>query len=66
MVKISEVNGLYFLFRDANHLYAHAMSRPLPIRMPNGWKLHHKNCKADSDIGYVLGADLEYRKHLHN
>ena len=58
---------------DANNLYGRAMSQPLPV---DGFKCVKKVSKIDedfiknydenSDKGYILEADVEYHKNLHD
>lgn len=59
------------VYIDANNLYGHAMSNPLPIG-DYEW-LHERYFYAidwtstciDSDKGFILEVDLEYPEHLH-
>ena len=61
----------WILFVDANHLYADAMSQPLPTG--NLKFLPSKEIKefgmsktaATDDIGFILEVDLKYPVHLH-
>ena len=63
------VNILYF---DMNNLYGCAMSQYLPINnfkwFKNIDKIKQKlmRIKTNSQTGYVLEADLEYRQELHD
>jgi hypothetical protein len=58
----------YIMYLDANNLYGHSMSQPLPI---GGFKwLTNKeiNCKLpplQKGKGRIYEVDLEYPKHLH-
>ena len=62
----------YILYLDANNLYGHAMSMPLPDRnfqfLPDDEieKLDILNVPDDSDIGYICEADLEYPAEIHD
>ena len=52
------------LYVDANNLYGHSMSEPLPydeIKFDNNLKLEDiLNTPDDSDIGYFIEVDLKY------
>ena len=52
------------LYIDANNLYGHSMSEPLPydeIKFDNTVKLEDiLNTRDDSDIGYFVEVDLKY------
>ena len=56
------------LFIDANNLYGHSMSEPLPydeIKFDNTVKLEDiLNTPDDSDIGYFIEADLIYPDNI--
>ena len=62
----------YILYLDANNLYGHAMSMPLPDRnfqfLPDDEieKLDILNVPDDSDIGYICEVDLEYPAEIHD
>lgn len=60
----------FISYLDANNLYGHSMSRPLPYKnfkwvepLTEEFILNYNE---DSDIGYTLEVDLEYPKHLHD
>ena len=56
------------LYVDANNLYGHSMSEPLPydeIKFDNNSELEGiLNTPDDSDIGYFIEADLTYRNNM--
>ena len=62
----------YLMYVDTNNLYGYAMSKKLPI---NNFKWcdylemftsdFMKNYDSDRDTGYVLEADIDYPKELH-
>ena len=56
------------LYIDANNLYGHSMSEPLPydeIKFDNNIKLEDiLNTPDDSDIGYFIELDLTYPNNL--
>ena len=62
----------YLMYVDANNLYGYAMSKKLPT---NNFKWNNnleeftnefiKNYDENSDTGYLLEADIEYPKELH-
>ena len=60
------------LYRDMNNLYGCAMSQYLPYAnfkwVKNIDKIKQKlmNIKSNSSTGYILEADLEYPKELHD
>lgn len=60
----------FISYLDANNLYGHSMSRPLPykdFKWVEPLSLDFiMNYKEDSDIGYTLEVDLQYPKHLHD
>ena len=53
------------LYFDANNLYGHSMSQPLPfdeIKFDKNVKLEDIfNTNDDSDIGYFVEVDLSYQ-----
>jgi hypothetical protein len=62
---------VYIKYDDANNLYGHAMSQPLPVNNYN-WinpvdfdaeKI--LNLPDDGSTGYIFEVDLEYPAHLH-
>ena len=59
----------YLLYLDANNLYGWAMCQHLPM---SNFKWSEDNIdhilktKEDSNEGYILEVDLEYRKELHD
>ena len=59
------------MYLYASKLYGWAMSQKLPVdgfekRIAKSNKYFTKNYDENSDIGYVLEADVEYLKRLHN
>ena len=63
----------FLQYDDANNLYGFAMSEPLPVYgfdwMEDLSKIDEdfiKNYDKDSDQGYILDADVEYPKNLHD
>ena len=56
------------LYFDANNLYGHSMSQPLPydeIKFDNNIKLEDiLNTPDDNDIGYFIEADLKYLDNI--
>ena len=62
----------HLLYIDANNLYGHAMSRPLPLNnfewMEQGEieNLSVLSILENSDTGYILEVDLEYPPELHD
>ena len=56
------------LYVDANNLYGHSMSEPLPydeIKFDNNVKLEDiLNTPDDSDIGYLIEVDLKYSNNI--
>ena len=56
------------LYLDANNLYGHSMSEPLPydeIKFDNNVKLEDiLNTPDDSDIGYFMEVDLNYSDNI--
>ena len=63
----SDENGKVLYF-DANNLYGHSMSEPLPydeIKFDNDVKLEDiLNTPDDSDIGYLIEVDLKYPDNI--
>ena len=63
----SDENGKVMYF-DANNLYGHSMSEPLPydeIKFDNDVKLEDiLNTPDDSDIGYLIEVDLKYPDNI--
>ena len=63
----SDENGKVLYF-DANNLYGHSMSEPLPydeIKFDNNVKLEDiLNSPDDNDIGYFVEVDLKYPDNL--
>jgi hypothetical protein len=59
----------FIMYLDANNLYGHAMSRPLPYSgfkwIENPEEIVISELVEDSDIGYVFEVDVEYPKELH-
>jgi hypothetical protein len=59
----------FIMYFDANNLYGHAMSRPLPYGgfkwVENPEQIIISELVEDSDIGYVFEVDIEYPKELH-
>lgn len=64
------IENSFISYLDANNLYGHSMSRPLPykdFKWVETLSLDFiMNYKEDSNIGYTLEVDLEYPKHLHD
>ena len=65
--------SLYLMYLDANNLYGWAVSQRLPVYRfewtKNSSKFNEKfikNSDENSDKGYILEADVEYLKRLHN
>ena len=62
----------YLIYWDANNLYGWAMSQKLPVDNFEWKKIYLsstsfiKNCNENSDKGYILEADVEYLKELHD
>ena len=56
------------IYADANNLYAHSMSQPLPydeIKIDKNVKLpQFLNTQDDSDIGYFIEFDLSYPDNI--
>ena len=62
----------YIIYMDANNLYGYAMSKKLPV---DGFEWvgdlstidedFIKNYDEDSDVVYLIEADVEYPKELH-
>ena len=63
----SDENGKVLYF-DANNLYGHSMSEPLPydeIKFDNNVELEDiLNTPDDSDIGYFVEVDLSYPDNI--
>jgi DNA polymerase type B, organellar and viral/Recombination endonuclease VII len=59
----------FIMYLDANNLYGHAMSRPLPYSgfkwVENPEDIVIDELVEDSDIGYVFEVDIDYPKELH-
>ncbi|XP_055325648.1 uncharacterized protein LOC129579533 [Sitodiplosis mosellana] len=66
----------YLMYLDANNLYGHAMSQPLPLRdfkwiEDNNVKTSFSDADEiakladDSKYGYIFEVDLQYPKNLH-
>ena len=61
----------WILFVDANNLYGHTMSQPLPtgdfkfLSPKEIEEFHMSNTAATDDIGFILEVDLKYQIHLH-
>mgnify|MGYP001811953810 CR=1 FL=1 len=59
----------HIAYWDANNLYGHAMSRPMPtggfewMDQPGEFDLHQLTAR--TGVGYVLEVDLHYPKRLH-
>ena len=62
----------YIVYLDANNLYGHAMSQPLPTGhfkwlTEEEWRLlDWKTIPDDAPKGYILDVDLEYPAQLHD
>jgi hypothetical protein len=60
--------SIYILYLDANNLYGHSMSQPLPksnfefIKSPPDWH----SIPDKSEIGYTYIVDLEYPPEIHD
>ena len=56
------------MYIDANFLYGHSMSQPLPydeIKFDGNVELEGKsNTPDDSDIGYFVEVDIKYSNHM--
>ena len=69
------IESSYLEYLDANNLYGWAMSQKLPVdgfkwvgKKKDLSKFNEKFVKGydkNSDKGYILEADVEYRKNLH-
>ena len=61
----------WILFVDANNLYGHAMSEPLPtgnfkfLSPKEIEKFDMSKTAATDDVGIILEVDLKYPVHLH-
>ena len=68
----SEKPNTWIMYLDADNLYGHAMSQPLPMggfRWLNGNEINDfdvQNVSDNSEKGYILQVDLEYPKELHD
>lgn len=68
----SELAESYILYLDANNLYGHAMSQPLPYKDFKFMSTHEvelfdvNTYSPDGEIGYFLEVDIEYPEHLHD
>ena len=67
-----DMESFYPMYWDESNLYGWAMSQKW-LMVLNGikssFKLNEKfikNFDEDSDVGYILKADVEYPKNLHN
>jgi hypothetical protein len=67
----AEQNDKTLVYLDANSLYAHAMTMPLPVS-EFAWlnedeinNLDLSSFKDNDDYGYILDVDLHYPTHLH-
>ena len=67
-----DMESFYPMYWDESNLYGWAMSQKW-LMVLNGikssFKLNEKfikNFDEDSDVGYILKADVEYLKNLHN
>ena len=62
----------YIMFLDANNLYGHAISKPLPegglvwLNEEEIIELDLTNIADDGEEGYILEVDLKYPPHLHD
>ena len=65
-VKSSDTKKILYI--DANNLYGHSMSEPLPydeIKFDNNVELENiLNTPDDSDIGYFVEVDLTYPNNI--
>ncbi|XP_049963191.1 uncharacterized protein LOC126483947 isoform X1 [Schistocerca serialis cubense] len=69
----ASLDSSYILYLDVNNLYGHAMKQPLPVAgfqwVPEdelkGLGGQIMGLAADSDVGYVLEADIAYPNNLH-
>lgn len=68
----SEKPDSYLIYIDANNLYGHSMSRPMPkdnFRWVKQKKLQSFDVfsiEENSDVGYFLEVDIAYPTHLHD
>ena len=65
-----EKPSICIIYKDANNLYGHAMSQPLPVG-DFKWKTDFEDFEVmtiadDADIGYILEVDLGYPEELHD
>jgi len=62
----------YIIYLDANNLYGHAQSQPLPVgnfrflSEREVEELDLMSVKPDAPVGYIVECDLEYPEHLHD
>jgi len=59
----------YLMYLDANNLYGHAMSQPLPykdLEFSNVDIDTVLNTPDDNEEGYILEVDLHTPEHLHD
>ena len=62
----------YIMYLDANNLYGHAMSEPLPVSdfkflsEEEIFKFNLSGIPENSDEGYILEVDLHYPEELHD
>jgi len=62
----------FITYLDANNLYGHAQSQPLPVgdfRFLSPIEIDTLDLMSipeDSDVGYIFDCDLEYPTHLHD
>jgi len=62
----------YITYLDANNLYGHAQSQPLPVgnfrflSEREVEELDIMSVKPDAPVGYIVECDLEYPEHLHD
>ena len=71
---ILNIPSSYLMYLDANNLYGYAMCRKLPLndfrwvkniaKLSNEFIMNYD--EETSKRGYLLEADIEYPKHLHN
>ena len=65
---VQSVKNKKILYVDANNLYGHSMSQPLPfdeLKFDNNVKLEDiLNTPDDSNIGYIIEVDLTYPNNM--